>query len=98
MYDDWPTVQCFIENGYTVDTPVDPFGSTALHFAVESGSYNMVKWLLERGASPTKEVTVTIPNSVPSDELPSITKRSSPLTLALHKDPKLSELVLSYVK
>ena len=54
-----PMVRFLVENGALCDAPVHPFGFTALYYAVQQSRYDVIVWLLERGARINVEDRLT---------------------------------------
>ena len=43
-------VRFFLDNGAILDAPIHPFGHTALYLAVQQNHYDVVRYLIKRGA------------------------------------------------
>jgi ankyrin repeat protein len=43
-------VRFFLDNGAVIDAPIHPFGHTALYLAVQQSRYDVVQYLIKRGA------------------------------------------------
>jgi ankyrin repeat protein len=47
--------QFFLDNGAVLDAPIHPFGHTALYLAVQQSRYDVVRYLIRRGAKLSVE-------------------------------------------